>query len=299
MNRRVSRERLATLLSSLLAWVASGCHDLSLGPVAPEVVPPASESPPAAADPVIARITFNDDAWPSAFAPLAFPLHAEPVLTDAANHFEPIDGRALRVTLRQGDHYGIFHLGYYFAWHTGAEPEEIYFRYALRLAPDFDPGYTGKLPGIGGTYFRGGYGGIPSDGKNGWSARGLFGVKNAQGRIPIGFYVYHVDMPGQYGDGWYWNIEGGGLELDRWYQIEQYARMNTPGLNDGVLRAWVDDALVFERTDLRFRDVPELKIEKVWVDVYYGGKVTAERDHHLFMDDIVISRSRIGSSAEK
>ena len=40
---------------------------------------------------------------------------------------------------------------------------------------------------------------------------------------------------------WVWNRGGfAGLENNRWYHIEQVAEMNTPGKNDGVLRAWVE-----------------------------------------------------------
>ncbi len=282
------------MIAACVIIATSGCHPV----VSPSVsLAPAPSDPPAdpsQIDSVLAAIGFETVDWWSPFTPLALPFHAEPVAEDAAHGFEPLDGRALRVTIREGEHHGIYHLAYYLRWHTGDEPEEIYFRYYLRLAGDFDPVHTGKLPGLAGTYFRAGYGGLPSDGRNGWSARGLFGTLTAEGRIPVGYYVYHADMAGQYGDGWYWAVPGGGLERDHWYCIEQFARMNTPGENDGILRAWVDDLPVFEKTDLRFRDVPELKIEKVWLDVYHGGKVTAVRDHHLYIDDVVISRSKIG-----
>lgn len=282
------------LIGLCLVLVSARCHESASNGSGLESLSCSSNVAEPATDGVLVRIGFESADWQAPFAPLAIPLHAEPVATDIDRGFEALDGRALRVTLREGEHYGIYHLAYYFRWQTGEEPEEIYFRYYLRLAGDFDPVYTGKLPGLAGTYFRAGYGGKPSDGRNGWSARGLFGTKTAEGRIPVGYYIYHADMAGQYGDGLYWAVEGGGLELDRWYCIEQFARMNTPGEHDGVLRAWVDDVPVFEKTDLRFRDVPELKIEKVWLDVYHGGKVTAARDHHLYLDDVVISRGKIG-----
>jgi hypothetical protein len=58
---------------------------------------------------------------------------------------------------------------------VGTEPEEVYFRYYLRLADDWNQIVQGgKLPGISGTYGRAGWGGRKSNGKNGWSARGLF-----------------------------------------------------------------------------------------------------------------------------
>ncbi|MCA9195762.1 MAG: hypothetical protein KDB03_28530 [Planctomycetales bacterium] len=102
---------------------------------------------------------------------------------------------------------------------------------------------------------RAGWGGRKVDGTDGWSARGLFkGQKN--GRTPIGFYCYHADMRGKYGDNWVWEDNGfTGLENNRWYSVEQHVRLNTPGKNDGVLRAWVDDKLVLNQANssgLRF-----------------------------------------------
>ena len=70
--------------------------------------------------------------------------------------------------------------------------------------------------------------------------------------------------------------------------------MNSPGRNDGVLKAWIDGVLVFERSDLRFRDVPELKIESLWMNVWYGGTDPAPQDMTLYIDNLVISRKYIG-----
>jgi len=72
--------------------------------------------------------------------------------------------------------------------------------------------------------------------------------------------------------------------------------MNTPGQNDGILRGWVDGKLAFDKTDVRMRDVDTLKIETVWLNVYYGGTWTAKADYHLYIDDVVISHQPIGPS---
>jgi hypothetical protein len=45
---------------------------------------------------------------------------------------------------------------------------------------------------------------------------------------------------------------------------------------------------------VRFRAVDKLKIEAVWINVYLGGTWTAEQDHHLYLDEIVISKRPIG-----
>jgi hypothetical protein len=201
------------------------------------------------------------------------------------------------VHVERGGHYGLS-LAYRFERQLGYEPEEVYFRYYLRLADDWTPRRGGKLPGFGGTYGRAGWGGRPVDGTDGWSARGLFKGRQ-DGRTPVGFYCYHMDMRGRYGTNWVWDREDRGfLENNRWYCIEEHVKLNTPGVSDGALRAWVDGRPAFEKTDVRFRAVDTLKIESVWINVYLGGTWSAERDHHLFIDDVVISIGPIGPSRE-
>jgi hypothetical protein len=215
------------------------------------------------------------------------------VASDRARKFEPLRGKALRIRVDRGGHYGAS-LQFRFKKRLGEEPEAVYFRYYLRFADDWNPVRGGKLPGIAGTYGRAGWGGRPSHGDDGWSARGLFrGQKD--GRTPVGFYCYHADMRGRYGSNWLWDKEDlGYLENNRWYCVEQYARMNTPGQNDGILRAWIDGRLAFEKADVRMRNVEALKIETVWVNVYLGGTWTSESDHHLYIDNVVIARHYIG-----
>lgn len=215
------------------------------------------------------------------------------VAEDNERGFEPLQGKALRIKVTKGGHYGAS-IEYPFRQRIGSEPEEIYFRYYLRLGGDWDPRRGGKLPGIGGTYGRGGWGGRPSNGRNGWSARGQFAGQK-DGKTPIGFYCYHADMRGRYGSEWIWERDKlGHLENNRWYCIEQYVKMNTPGKKDGILRGWVDGRLAFERTDVRMRDIPDLKIQCIWINLYHGGTWTADSDDHLFIDNIVIARRYIG-----
>jgi len=241
---------------------------------------------------VVAFVDFESDDWREDWS--GGERETVSVVSEDAEHgFEPLQGKALRIKVSAGGHYGAS-LQYPFKSRTGSEPEEIYFRYYLRLGSDWDPARGGKLPGIGGTYGRAGWGGRPSNGRNGWSARGQF-KGQTDGKTPIGFYCYHADMKGRYGSAWIWNDGGlGYLENNRWYCIEQYARMNTPGKNDGVLRGWVDGKLAFEKADVRMRDVPELKIECIWINVYHGGTWSAASDDHLFIDNVVIAKRYIG-----
>lgn len=220
------------------------------------------------------------------------------VASDPANRFEPLQGSALSVTIEKGRNAGLnAHLR--LAGYRGGEPDEAYFRYYLRLGDSWNPTIDGgKMPGFSGTYGRGGWGMRKSDGSNGWSARGAF-FRQSRGTAAdlrgIGSYVYHADMEGNSGDTWGWSLGPSGLlRKNQWYGVEQHVRLNTPGKADGVLRAWIDGRLVFERKDIRFRDSTDLKIESVWLNVYHGGIKPAPADMTLFIDNLVIARKYIG-----
>jgi len=223
------------------------------------------------------------------------------VNTDPTRKFEPMSGKALRVRIAKGAN-GALNTLFKFRQESGSEPEEIYFRYYLRLADDWNQSLEGgKMPGISGTYGIAGWGGRKSNGRNGWSARGLFqrtiplGSNPLAGMTPIGTYCYHADMPGQYGDNFIWQ-DGyrGYLENNRWYCVETHVKLNTPGERDGALRGWIDGRPAFEKTDLRYRHTEKLRIEQVWMNIYHGGKRPSPHDQHAFIDNVVIARQYIG-----
>ena len=64
----------------------------------------------------------------------------------------------------------------------------------------------------------------------------------------------------------------GQSEDDRWYCIEQYARLDTPGVGHAVPRGRADGGLAFEKADIRMRDVPELRTRRIWINIDYDGK---------------------------
>jgi hypothetical protein len=256
----------------------------------------------AAADPglaggsdILLSCGFDDDAWWRAWGSQKPPEHTS--LVEGENAFGG-NGKSLRVTVPRGDHMGTS-FAYRFRERLGAEPEEIYFRYYLKFDRDWAQATSGgKLPGISGTYGRAGWGGRPVHGDDGWSARGLFVSRNGGDSSAIGFYCYHADMRGKYGDDLVFRPR---LEHGRWYCVEMHCKLNTPGengergRNDGILQGWIDGVLAFERTDIRFRDVAALKIEEIWVNVYHGGATPVPRqDIHLYLDNMVIARKPIG-----
>lgn len=249
---------------------------------------------------VLMATSFESPSWRADWSYVSAASHVAVVDRDEARRFEPLLGKALRVEIPQGDHFGL-DMGFDFKDKLGYEPEAVYFRYYLRLGDDWIPTADGgKLPGLAGTYDKAGWGGRRADPLTGWSMRGSFNrtpspANPLTGRTTIGTYAYHAEMEDRFGDHWYWTKDGRGvLERNRWYCLEQYFKVNTPGLRNGILRAWIDGSLAFEKTDVYVRDVDSLKIERVWMNVYHGGTAKAANDMHLYIDNVVVARKPIG-----
>ncbi|MFC4451569.1 polysaccharide lyase [Halorussus aquaticus] len=198
---------------------------------------------------------------------------------------------SLQVTFREGGHHGAS-LHYQFDEAGYADPEELHARYYLRFSDTFDlpRGSGGKLPGPAGTYGQAGWGGRRADGANGWSARMYFDSTDDPERpIQLLSYVYHADMDTRYGDPFEWDESAAGrLELGKWYRIDNYVRLNTPGENDGVLRGWVNGERALDATDLRFRDVSWLRINQYWFDCYWGGSSPSPTDNRVYFDRMTL-----------
>jgi hypothetical protein len=226
--------------------------------------------------------------------------------------FAALDGPALQATVRRGENQAL-NVSWFFRDHLEREPEDLYMRYYVRLGSDWSPQVAGgKLPGLAGTYYgtahAGGWGGRTSNGRNGWSARGLFdtivpGPSALAGRTPVGTYLYHAGQRGTYGDIEIWN-QGrdadrrptGYLPRQRWVCYEVHVRLNTPGRSDGIVEGWLDGVRAYRRKGLRFRarDAEYLRIERAWLNLYHGGSARAEFDQHAFFDNVVVATRYIG-----
>ena len=251
-------------------------------------------------DPAVVHFTdFERFDWASPWSIEQKLRTFSPVESAPGLKFEPLLGKALQAKVPKGRGMGL-NLHYKFAEQLGYEPEEIYFRYYLRFADDWNPVQGGKLPGIAGTYGRAGWGGRTANGENGWAMRGYYSrmpdkSNPMHGLTPIGTYAAYADMPGKWALPWLWTRNGiGSLERNRWYCIEQHVKMNTPGKHDGIVRGWIDGKPAYENHEVMFRTVDALKIDRVWMNVYHGGTKPAAADHHVFVDNIVIAEEYIG-----
>ena len=238
--------------------------------------------------------------WSKGWTSNSFRSDAKAVDEDVPNAFEPLIGRALKITIRRGNHLGL-DLSYRFAAEGHPEPEDVYVRYYMRFGDNWNPSADGgKLPGLAGRYGKAGWGMRQSDGYNGWSMRSEFaarpaGDKSTRGMSAVGSYAYHAEIEDSSGANFDWS--GGPsalLENNRWYAVEQHVKLNTPGKRDGVFTAWIDGRKVIDKRSMLYRRTDQLKIEELWFNVYHGGTTPATQDMALYFDNVVVARHYIG-----
>jgi hypothetical protein len=108
---------------------------------------------------------------------------------------------------------------------------------------------------------------------------------------------------------------GGVLYAGYWYCIETELRLNTVDARsgawqpDGVLRAWVDGQLVFEREGMVFRTLPlqtaphrperlppcrELGVRALWMNWFHGGRTPNTVPRAMFITGLAWSQDYVG-----
>ncbi|HJX18597.1 MAG TPA: hypothetical protein VJ437_10420 [Acidiferrobacterales bacterium] len=120
-----------------------------------------------------------------------------------------------------------------------------------------------------------------NDGNQSWAV--IVGVPN----MAVGVDVWSTDGTDNFDTVW----ELAPIVFDRWYAIEVGVRLNTPGLADGELRLWLDGALIFERTGIRFRDnLKPLGRVMVGDQINRAGNEVGYSEER-YWDDIAIANS--------
>ena len=218
-------------------------------------------------------------------------------------------GAGLRSIVPAGEHWGSSG-HWYFDDEIGYEPEALYWRYYLEFPEGFfiTPPDRGKLPGPANLHTYNCLGNrVSTPEAPCWSARMLFSrdYSNEAGnyqdgpddKTVIGFYTYHLDGPPDRGDILPWSEDVATLDHGKWYCVEGYMALNTPGVNDGVLMGWVDGVEAFSRADFRWRRATEdyLDIKSFWFDIYYGG-AEAQKTVEIHFDSLALGPERIGCS---
>src|SRR5665213_3046556 len=208
-------------------------------------------------------------------------------------------GKALRVTYPAGEIGGPS--GYQFLSHFPKlgfpAMREAYLRYYLRFEPGFDFVKGGKLPGLGGGQAN--TGGHAPNGCDGWTARMMW---RPDGRIVQ--YVYHPGQKGIYGDDLDWAVDGKPVyfEPGRWACVETRVKLNDPGSNNGEIQSWLDGREALHAKGLRFRDVPELKLDVFFFSTFFGGgdlSWAAHKDEIADFSGFVLGRGPIGVATKQ
>lgn len=253
---------------------------------------------------------FNDTSWvnniKAKFGLFDLPWGKVKISTishEDVSHYLQEEGHSAIAPFRTNTNLAL-NLEYPFEKKIGSEPEQAYFRYYLKIAEGANVSGGGKLPGFAGTYNKAGWGGRGNTGKNGWSARGGFyktiSDKNSPwaGRVSIGQYIYEVGE-NKYGKTFPWGHDLSTLEPGRWYCIEQHLKLNTPGQSNGLLEIWIDGVKIYRKSDLYLRDTKKLKIEKVWLNFYFGGVAKPLQNFDMYIDNVVIAADYIGPVSQR
>ena len=210
-----------------------------------------------------------------------------------------VAGSGIKVSIPAGSHFGSA-MHYQFEDQGISDPDELYYRYYLRVPDGFTNYGRGKLPGPAGLYSGSARNNIrPTDSSPGWSARMFFSQledDRDSDHTQLGFYVYHRDQISNNGDLILWDTQTGTIRHGGWYCVEGHVDMNTPGVNNGVLEGWVDEQLAFYQDDFEFRGPGDsgIDVKSFWFDVYYGGTETAPGSLSFDFDELVLSSERIG-----
>lgn len=156
-------------------------------------------------------------------------------------------------------------------------------QYSVYLEKGFDFAGGGLLPGL--------YGGRPltlndvGDGKTAWATRVIWSKDGKGGAF--------AQVPGAIASaGRALGVGGFKFEVSRWHRIEQEAILNTPGMEDGILRVWVDGELVVDVSNLVWRKDAKLGFTGVLADVAYGvsrGRSVAPKDTRIALTPFMVS----------
>jgi len=177
--------------------------------------------------------------------------------------------------------------GQFYGTLEGGPVDALYLRYYLRFPAEFQFVKGGKLPGFyGGTEVSGGR--IPN-GTNGFSTRFMW---RTEGQGEVYAYLPSSDTFGT-------SLGRGDFSFARgkWQCIEQQVVLNTPGVANGAVRAWLDGKLVYQNEQLLYRTVSSLQIEGVFFSTFFGGGDSSwapESDQHADFAHFATGPARIG-----
>lgn len=186
---------------------------------------------------------------------------------------------------------------------TGENLEELYISYMVYFPEDFEFRAGGKLPGL--SY---------QTSERNMSLRLMWRYDGL-----AEFYVHYNTEPSW--DGWHASINwslidpyeepNGNPQPDQvkfkkgqWNKIELYNKLNTPGQNNGIMRAWLNGQLAINITDngdYRQSDEGDIHLNSIYLSTFFGGSdetFQPTKDIYAYFDDFKVSKNRIDNSGD-
>lgn len=191
--------------------------------------------------------------------------------------------------------------------------ERVYFRYYIKWAEDYDPGFFdhtgGALAAIAGTNKWAGMGGDGKRPKGDDYCNTRFEASVDRRRHPspgaMGSYATWMDTaPDKDGKHWgnmLWPEDGGRFlpEPGVWYCMEQMIQLNSftddQPQADGELATWINGTLYAHYTGIRWRSSPEVRLKRCGVGVYVSRST---KENTVWFDDLVVSTGYVGPLLE-
>ena len=193
-----------------------------------------------------------------------------------------------------------FHTKLFWDNESNEKHEELYLSYNIYIPIDFEFRAGAKIPGLA----------YQTQDRN-MSVRLMW---RRDGRLE---YYNHFNTRPTW-EGWSasvdWSLTGpytdlvdGQVQPDQaklvkgqWNHIELYNKLNTPGQNDGIMRAWLNGKLAIDITDnedYRQADEGDIGLNCIYLSTFFGGSdetYQPTKDQFAYFDDFIISKSRIG-----
>ena len=210
-----------------------------------------------------------------------------------------IGGASLRQEFPPGSH-GAGWMHYW--WDAPVNQGPVYLRFYVKYDDNFNFG-TGdmKMAGLRGMQpsvrYPPGAGIVPDGSHFGTRVNMQNWPQSGAPALQPFLYSYHMDQSSGYGDHFHQNQEARVVfEQGVWYCVEMMLAPNTPGLSDGSLRMWIDDALVVVQSNMRHRNSDDVQIKNLFHSSRLGGP-THTSTQYRWDDGIVVSTERIGCAS--
>jgi hypothetical protein len=155
--------------------------------------------------------------------------------------------------------------GVSFPWSPRAIPEMLTaacLSFNVFLPADFNFGGGGSLPGL--------FGVSPAEGLAQDENFKTHAVWSGAGRPMNHMHLFSTEKPiTEYT----WEDPRDPLPRGRWFRIDQEVVLNTPKMDDGKVRIWIDGSMRGESTGANLRSSADVSIRGVIADVHFGGQV--------------------------